>query len=191
MNALVPRLMSLLSLSIVLFFAPAIYAASVTGYVVIKDTTKFIQRIGDARLYELRPATTESSRNLDRLSDNDFLQGQGEFREGVFLLQTVDFVGLFHLLGPWQSPQDQTLVTFETYNQVSIYNPRTSGYDHMNLFGYSVAPTSGMDWQIFVSGRRSVSIASLKLESDRLTLQFINLDTGNFEQPFVLVRKTP
>ena len=174
-----------------LFFVPA-QAASVTGVVKINVEGRFLQIAGNPALFKIIPSTTEAVRNLDRLANNDFLKGQGEFRNGQFILQTVDFVGLYHLLGPWHSKSDRALVTFENYNTLSIFNPRTMGYDRVAVFDYSVAPDTGANhWKIFVSGSQSVSIASMRLEDNRMVLQFIDLETGAFEKPLVLIRRVP
>ncbi|MBX3019192.1 MAG: hypothetical protein KF767_15000 [Bdellovibrionaceae bacterium] len=167
------------------------HAASVTGVVKVKEGARYLQLPESTALFEMRPSTEEAKRNLERLADQDFYQGQGEFFGTVFLVQTVDFVGLYSLLGPWHSKQDRALVTFESYNTLSIFNPRTLGYDRVAMFDYSVAPDTGSRWKIFVSGAQSVSIATMKIERERLVLQFINLDTGAFEKPLELVRKNP
>lgn len=195
-DALAPRAVVRGGLSLLLcagltgFSTPA-EAGAVTGTVKLEDGRHYLQPSGSREWYEMRPATEEARQNLDRLQSQDYYQGQGEFFGATLLVQTVDFVGLYSLLGPWRSKQDRALVTFENYNTLSIFNPRTLGYDRVAMFAYSVAPDSGSRWKIFVSGAQSVSIASLKIEEDRLVLQFINLDTGAFEKPVELVRKSP
>lgn len=180
-----------LTLAATFGFLVAVQAASVTGSVRITPDGPFLQLTGTTQLFKIIPTTEEAVRTLGRLVHNDFLQGQGEFQSAVFLLQTVDFVGLYHLLGPWQSKQDRALVTFENFNTLSIFNPRTLGYDRVAVFDYSVAPDKDTHWKIFVAGGKSVSIASMRLESERLVLQFIDLETGAFEKPLELVRKNP
>lgn len=177
--------------ALMLTFSQLVNAASVTGFVRLTDGVRYLQLPGDTEWFEMRAATAEATRNLARLASQDFYQGQGEFSGNIFLVQTVDFVGLYDLLGPWHSKQDRALVTFEDFNTVSIFNPRTLGYDRVAVFGYSVAPDRGTGWKIFVSGAKSVSIASLRLDSNRLVLKFIDLETGAYEKPLELVRKNP
>lgn len=178
-------------LLIVLCFSSIAQAVSMTGYVKVTDQGLYLQTPGNTDWIEMRAGTAEAKRTLDRMNSQDFVQGQGDFSGSVFVMKSVDFVGLYNLLGPWHSKSDRALVNFESFNTVSIFNPRTLGYDRVAIFDYSVAPDSGSHWKMFVSGNKKVSIASLKVEQNRLVLQFINLDTGAFEKPLELVRKNP
>lgn len=167
------------------------WALSIRGHVRVKGDVHYLQLGENSPLYEIKPLTQEGSRNLERLVDNDTLQGQGEFSGNSFLLQTLDFVGLSHLLGVWHSTHDQSLVTFEDFQTVSILNARDRGPSHTLVLDYSIAPDRGDLWRIFVSGRTRVSIANMQLSSTKMILQFINLETGALEPPLELTRESP
>lgn len=174
-----------------LLASSASWAVMVNARVRVKNQIRYLQVSPETPLYEIRPLTQEASRNLERLVDNDVLRGQGEFSGDLFLLQSLDFVGLSHLLGAWHSIQDQSMVTFEDYSTLSVLNPRTLGLNRMVVFDYSVAPDRGDQWRMFVTGTRNVAIANMQLQPTRMILQFINLETGALEPPLELVRKSP
>lgn len=180
-----------LLMGFVLSLSSLAFATPINGFVKLENGIRYLQVAdGDTR-FELKSATEAVSRNIERLNENDYLQGQGDISDQTLTLNSLDFIGLAHLLGAWHSKQDRALVTFEDFTTVSIFNSRTLGFDRVSVLAYSIAPDLGNDWKFFISGNKSVSIASMRLQGDSLVLQFINLETGNFEKPLELVRTHP
>lgn len=169
-------------------------AATITGTLLQHGAGWRLQIQGVQKPLILTASTQDAKHVLSRLSTNDFIRGQGDISEGHAFIQSIDFVGLYVLLGSWHpkvDPSRMTTVTFENYTTLSVANPATLGPDQVLLLNYSLAPALAGGWQFFISTSDGISIAKMEISETDLTLRFIDLETGHFQPPLEFERRTP
>jgi hypothetical protein len=149
----------------------------------------------------LRPHDQHVARDLNRLRPGDFLSGYGVYDsvQNTLDLQTIETVGLKHLLGRWQT-HDGQIFDFHTFNQLLHYTSMISEWvNYAKTFlqtttpsksrelSYTLAPDSAKNrWAIFVADQQALLIGYVQFSPNGMLLTLINPNSGRVIQKFVL-----
>lgn len=179
--------LSVLIFSILLGSLPCFAQEQVSG---------FVHRFGGELLitlnsntgvyYRLQSSRTDTAKTLSKLATGDFVMATALVDSDLASIDvdTIDFVGLRKIIGFWNTSQRSRLMNFRSYSDLNIYDfiLNNMGEDQpassrTNL-KYTVVPSQGSEWIMFVSDNRETQMAYLNLSSSRATLRFVNSRTG-------------
>jgi hypothetical protein len=131
----------------------------------------------------VKGATFNVASILQNLDSGDWITGNAELiNADLWLITSVDFVGLQKILGNWQALAPEGLVySFRSFNQVSIrqkHSLQNNLFDSSGLLSYSIAPIDGKVWKFFLAQENSVRLANITFEGNRLILEYIEPQLG-------------
>jgi hypothetical protein len=161
--------MKTLALSLCILFSLALNSTTLASNTVTSQTCKgfisknssgyFLNGVNSKVLFRIIPRSPDVEAILAQLNNGDWISGNGvlETSERTVALQSIDFVGLHGLLGPW-IVDDSTLIfkDFETMLYKKL-NGNSINYH------YSVSPGDDGEWAIFLSDDNHTILGSLKL----------------------------
>lgn len=125
---------------------------------------------------------------LTRLSDGDLIIANGSLdtQRGVALIESVDFVGLKQIIGRWYTRDSKGIMRFNTYQDVDVISlvlaSGSATVVAQKSLKYTVSPSNGGDWIMFLSDERSTQMGSFYIKDNVATLKLFNTQTGDVSQ---------
>ncbi len=124
---------------------------------------------------------------LKKLKTGDRLSGVGEINNDKKTVQVtnIDSVGLSRLIGKWRSESE--VYEFTSFNTLTITNNDT---DEVQKIQYSITPNEEdtSQWIIFISNQQSTELALLDINSDMISLRYLDNENGDIDHTVVLDR---
>lgn len=145
------------------FFAQfAVASQAYSGFINKINSNYYFNAANSTDSYQIVPLTQEVYKSLSRLSTGDAITGNGvlDLVHHSIALETVDFVGLRRLLGPWIT-EDGVMTFRDFYNMTyRALNGRVTE------FHYSISPSEGNEWMLFLSDSTHTILATLEFDSE-------------------------
>ena len=167
-------LMKLLYFFIIIIFQFSWSAAADSFSGIIEKRPGSIHLLTPTTSYRMVALNSVVAKDLNKLQSGDYLQGYGIFnKEQEFIkVQSVDFVGLRHLLGIWES-ETQVVLNVANFSEMSVYLPAEQDPDQNRpvLLNYTVAPEAGNGWTIILHTDSEIQAGRIELEQDQLVLE--------------------
>nr|BFD66698.1 hypothetical protein HAGR004_17200 [Bdellovibrio sp. HAGR004] len=137
--------------------------------------------------YLVESESQDTEANIRRLSTGDTVTASGVLDPNscVAYIESVDYVGLKKMLGYWHSSDG--LLTVRDFNSLSFYpisvKDFQKGQDYAIIdpitYRYSVTPSTGKDWVVFLSDATSTTFATIRFNKSRATMKIYDSETGN------------
>ena len=163
-------------------------AENISGELHIENGRYFLKTLDSNTIYNLRAGSIAADLILHKLGEHDHVSGSGDLvGENDFVLQSVDFVTLFNLIGTWTSGKSRLhFIDFYSARFFAVPDPAS---DRMRSeFNYSITPSNSASWTVFFSSNARVIAASLSLHDNQLQLDFYDSNTGQITQTMTLER---
>jgi len=149
------------------------------GFLTKKGNDYFFTPKSSALFYKIAPMTPDVQASLERLENGDFVAGNGTLDtiNKNLSIESVDYVGLRKLLGPWVGT-DGTMVfkDFSTmrftprYREIKLDSGLTK---YQREFRYSVTPGDGNEWALFLSDDKSTTFATVEFTKNKVVIMKI------------------
>lgn len=130
---------------------------------------------------------SDTELSLRKLSTGDTLTASGLLDPDscTAVVESIDFVGLKKMLGYWHSSDG--LISVRDFNSLSFYpismkdfqNGQTYAEIQPVTYRYSMTPTSGKEWVLFLSDSSSTTFATIRFNKSRATMRIYDSETGN------------
>ncbi|MGZ3768903.1 MAG: hypothetical protein ACXVCP_04090 [Bdellovibrio sp.] len=163
------------------FSSVALSAQQISGKIEKINFTSFLKVPNSAvcNAYRIEANTEEAAKSIDKLSKGDALTASGvlDNRSCRVLVDSVDYVGLMDLLGYWYN--DEGYVEVHDFNSVSVYSKQLKTLNSPIEYKYSVTPSSGADWVVFLSTAESTIFATVNLKKYSATIKIYDSENGN------------
>jgi hypothetical protein len=172
-------------------------AESLAGFLIKEYGKIYLSSRTTCGRYEVVSSSADVTNNLRKLTHGDAVIATADVYTDLcqVRLQSIDYVGLRRLLGVWQS--DAGLIEIRDFSSLKIY-PR---FDNISREGslefevpmpvtyqYSVLPSPGKEWVVFLSDSKTTTFATLTLEVSTAILRTFDSDSGAMTQELHMVR---
>ncbi|MFV8259238.1 hypothetical protein ACNQKP_15635 [Bdellovibrio bacteriovorus] len=144
--------------------------------------------------YLIDTKSTDADISVRKLSTGDTLTASGVLDSSTCtaVIESVDYVGLRKMLGYWHSADG--LITVRDFNSLSFYpitlNDFQNGQSYSEVdpivYRYSMTPSDGKDWVLFLSDSTSTTFATIRFNKSRATMKIYDSDTGNVTRTLYL-----
>lgn len=142
--------------------------------------------------YQLVPKNSIVTQHMRKLASGDFVEASGRLDDGECkaFVESIEYVGLRKLLGYWYSETDG-IITFRNYSSLSFYpmNKVSGVKDESSIrtgdpitYRYSVTPSDGKEWVVFLSNAEGTRFATLMFSSKFVTMKIYDSETGAINQ---------
>lgn len=165
-------------------------AGIVSGYVIVENENHFFVDGFSPNTYEVMPSNPSVKGILDKLNSFDRIRGQANTTsDATLVLETIDFVTLRKVLGPWIDETKKVAVNFRDYKSLEF-----SRHGKVSVFTYTLSPGSGNSWKIFMSDPSKVTLGNLIVrdfpdKESELNLEILDSGTGAITETLYLKRK--
>lgn len=137
--------------------------------------------------YQIDVNSEEAAESIRKLSTGDVLTASGviEKRACLVRIDSVDYVGLKDLLGYWYSKDGYMKV--RDFTSVSVYSTVLANLKKNEPiekvaaieYRYSITPTNGTEWVLFLSTQESTTFATIKLQKKSATIKIYDSENGS------------
>lgn len=147
-------------------------------------------------VYSLLSSQSEVQDVLVKLSDGDYISGQGELSEKPSSVRmfNIEFIGLNSILGMWWT--NYGFLEVRNFSKMSFYIQNNGdGVDKTVLkknYQYSVSPSStDSNWFLFLADNDGVYLTSVYLQGHYGQMKVYNSETGATDKVIEMTRVTP
>lgn len=172
------------------FASTAISAPPISG-TIERDTTGIYLRVNDkCPRYLISSKSEDASQSIRKLSNGDTITATGllDLETCTAVVETIDYVGLKKMLGYWYS--EQGIMTVRDYTSLSFYPINIRGLQQSSDFRtadpinyrYSVTPSEGREWVVFLSDDTSTTFATIQFKNDNATMKIYDSENGNVKK---------
>ncbi len=181
--------------------AMAVAAQPVSGIIIRKGQDILLQSNDSCSYYRIETKNPDAQASLDKLSPGDSLTASGLFDKTacIAVVDSVDYVGLKRLLGLWISKEG--LISVHDFNTLSFYpesktdlkrvfeKPDDFSVGKSVQYKYSVTPSDGKEWVVFLSDDESTTFATIQFSKDLAIMKLYDSDNGNVTKTLILSRR--
>ncbi len=121
---------------------------------------------------------------LKKLDTGDLISAQGKIDKSSdsIRITQINFVGLRRLLGSWYT-ENQDIFNFINYSELELYTQKiaralVSNKTPIHNYKYSMVPSKGETWSLFVIDRKKVTVGTLRFVHDQIEINLLNQKTG-------------
>lgn len=145
--------------------------------------------------YPLTSSQSEVQDIFEKLSNGDYISGQGEIRGSPSTLHVlnIDFIGLQTILGMWWT--NYGFLEVKNFSKMSFYVQPNSETPHKAIlkknYQYSVGPSSTADWFLFLTDNAGVYLTSVYLRGHYGQMKVYNSETGAIDKVIEMTRISP
>jgi hypothetical protein len=178
------------------FTVPLVLGAqSFTGYMTKKGANYYLFPQSSENAYLVIAKNEDVTDSLKRLSTGDLVIGNGSLDtvNKRINLNTVDYVGLRRLLGPWVSVDG--LLVFKDFSTMK-FSPRRTTTNNSNAnfsfaqkeFRYTLSPSDGDEWVLFLSDDKSTTFATVEFNKKTILMKLFESESGKLLRTLKLER---
>lgn len=180
----------------------AVAAQPVSGIIARKGQDILLQSNDACSFYRLDTKNSDAQVALEKLSPGDsLLTASGLFDKDacVVSIDSVDYVGLKKMLGNWISKEG--LISVHDFKTLSFYpeaktdlkrvfeKPDDFTVGKSVQYTYSVTPSDGKEWVMFLSDTESTTFATIQFSKDVAIMKLYDSDNGNVTKTLILTRR--
>lgn len=176
------------------FAATALCAQPVAGVLAQEGTQLFISGDTFCSRYLVFAKSNEVLAHIKKLNPGDEVTASGDknFIDCSVVLETIDYVGLRRLLGMWLS--NEALIKVKDFSSLSFYPLERSSSlgQHINTYGltatsqvatavdytYSLTPSEGKEWVLFLSDSTKTLFATISLSKGSAVMKIYDSESG-------------
>lgn len=147
----------------------------------------FINGDQSCEVYKIEAQNREASVSLPKLTTGDFITASGTLETSACIakITSIDYVGLKKLLGYWYTREG--ILRVSGFNNLDFYPFESMRYGSTVVampagdpisYRYSVTPSAGREWIVFLSDAKSTTFASLQFTKTNGTLKIFDSETG-------------
>ncbi|MNK01172.1 hypothetical protein D3C87_189670 [compost metagenome] len=163
-----------------------------------KDSTGIYMQVSmQGPKFKIVTSAPDVAENLRKLSHGDFVTGNADldFDKAEMNLESIDYVGIKRLLGTWYSPEGMFEV--KTFDRLSFYPHSQLGFSKEKSyaavstpqeFHYSMSPTEGKEWVLFLSNNKSTTFATIQITRGKARLKMYDSETGVVTKTLRLIK---
>lgn len=160
-------------------------ASSVSGTLERDSLGYFLKHTGSkvCQRFQIVLNNDDTVKNLRKLSRGDLLTGLGNFNEPGCLvnIDTIDYVGLRRLIGHWVTTEG--IISIPNFHTMIFYPSGTLQSGGLLSakainYRYSMTPSTGREWVLFISDETSTFFATLQLSKNSGVLKVYDSDSG-------------
>lgn len=165
-------------------------ANSFSGELIQLQGNLFLSLPQKCNRYRLLPKNNEASAHLRKLGSGDVITATGllDHQNCQAFVESVEYVGLRRLLGYWYSKSG--IITVRDYSSLSFYpvskahlpGPLAEQTGDPITYRYSVTPSGGKEWVVFLSNAQGTSFATLRFAGRTVTMKIFDPETGDLHQ---------
>lgn len=147
--------------------------------------------------YMIETKSEETAKNLSKLSTGDSITASGflDNESCNAVIQSVDYVGLKKLIGSWYSSEG--LIVVHSHNTLTFYTAHGDTFPAQPTlssiitteYRYSLTPSDGQDWVLFLSDNSKTIFATIRLIKGIAILKFYDSETGQATKTLTLSKK--
>lgn len=140
--------------------------------------------------YLIETTTVDASQNLKKLNTGDTLTGTGilDHENCIAAVSNIDYVGLKKMLGYWYS--NDGIINVKDFECMSYYQINLKGYQNAPEYTvanpinyrYSVTPSDGREWVLFLSDATSTSFATIQFSKATATMKIYDSESGKINK---------
>ncbi|HEY8270146.1 MAG TPA: hypothetical protein VIG33_04610 [Pseudobdellovibrionaceae bacterium] len=169
------------------------------GYLTKNDGNYYFTPASADSFYKVHALTHNVEENLKRFENGDFIIGSGslEAANKKINIESVDYVGLRRLLGMWVGTDG--IMIFKDFSTMSFTPPfsgvkednkvRPSLTNYQKQFRYSMSPTDGNEWALFVSDDKGTSFATMEFSNKNVIMKIFESESGKIVRTLKLERR--
>lgn len=165
-----------------------------SGYMTKRGTAYFFTPKSSELFYKIIPVTPDVQESLDRLASGDFIAGNGSLdtTNKKLSVESVDYVGLRKLLGPWVGAEgtmvfkDFTTMRFTPRFRDINMDSRLTNYQ--KEFRYSITPSDGNEWGLFLSDDKNTTFATVEFTKNKVIMKIFESESGKIVRTLKLER---
>jgi hypothetical protein len=176
------------------FAATALCAQPVAGVLAQEGTQLFISGDMFCSRYLVAAKSNEVLAHIKKLNPGDEITASGDknFIDCSVVLESIDYVGLRRLLGMWLS--NEALIKVKDFSSLSFYPLERSSSlgQHVNNYGltstsevatavdytYSLTPSEGKEWVLFLSDSTKTLFATISLSKGSAVMKIYDSESG-------------
>lgn len=137
--------------------------------------------------FQIMANSKEVSEVIHKLSTGDSLTASGVKANDTctVYIDSVDYVGLKDLLGYWYAKEgyvkvhDFTSVSVYSLELVNLKNSKEFSNVDSIEFRYSITPSNGKEWVLFLSTAESTTFATIDLQNHLATIKIYDSENGS------------
>lgn len=188
--------MKYLMFLLIMFTTPLVLGAqSVTGFLTKTGEKYYLTPTKSSNRYVVLPESSDVISSLERLNSGDHITGHGtlDTTNKKIRLVSVDYVGLRKILGPWVG--NEGILTFKNFSTMK-FSPRLSSRSnsessrraYQKEFRYTLSPSEGDEWALFLSDEKTTTFATVEFGPRRIVLKIYESDSGRIVRTLMLER---
>lgn len=179
----------------------------VSGTLIKSGFDMYIQSDDACGKYRIDPKSEDTLNTMLKLAPGDSVTATGVFdkQNCIAAIESIDYVGLKRLLGNWMSKDG--LIYVHDFNTMSFYplgntaiadqttqpgkTSRAPGFQIVKpvLYKYSLTPSDGKEWVLFLSDAESTTFATIQFNKDIAVMKIYDSENGNVTKVMVLTRR--
>lgn len=169
-------------------------AQAFSGFMTKKGSDYFFTPKSSELFYKITTTSSDVTDSLARLDNGDFIAGNGtlDTTNKKLDIETVDYVGLRKLLGPWIG-SDGTMI-FKDFSTMR-FTPRFREFkmdsqltSYQKEFRYSITPSDGNEWGLFLSDDKSTTFATVEFTKNKVIMKIFESESGKIVRTLKLER---
>jgi hypothetical protein len=176
------------------FAATALCAQPVAGVLAQEGTQLFISGDTFCSRYLVSAKSFEVLSHIKKLNPGDEISASGDKNliDCSVVLESIDYVGLRRLLGMWLS--NEALIKVKDFKYLSFYPLERSSSlaQQLNIYGsnstsevatavdytYSLTPSEGKEWVLFLSDSTKTLFATISLSKGSAVMKIYDSESG-------------
>jgi hypothetical protein len=165
-----------------------------SGYMTKRGANYYFTPKSSELYYKIKPLTQDVKDNLSRLENGDFIAGNGtlDTTNKKLSIESVDYVGLNKILGPWIGTEGTML--FKDFSTMR-FTPRFRDINmdsrltnYQKEFRYSITPSDGNEWGLFLSDDKSTTFATVEFTKNKVIMKIFESESGKIVRTLKLER---
>lgn len=165
-----------------------------SGYLTKRGGDYYFTPKSSELYYKIVPLAFSVQDSLNRLENGDFISGNGSLDtiNKKLSIESVDYVGLRKLLGPWVGTEgtmvfkDFSTMRFTPRFREIKMDSRLTNYQ--KEFRYSISPSDGNEWALFLSDDKSTTFATVEFTKNKVIMKIFESESGKIVRTLKLER---
>lgn len=164
----------------------AFSALPLMGTVERDSTGTYLVTGQTCKRYVVDTKSEDAFKSVRKLSTGDSVTASGALDNETCtaVIESVDYVGLRKMLGHWYSAEG--IMSVRDFNSLSFYPISLKDFQNGSSYRavdpinyrYSVTPTEGKEWVLFLSDSKSTTFATIQFNKGAATMKIYDSETG-------------
>ncbi len=168
-------------------------AQPINGVLDFKYEDVFLLTNSSCKSYRLNSISSDALKTIKKLATGDSITGMGVISEAEckIELQSISYVGLKKFIGSWYGDEGmysiKDFATLIFYPISSISDPDLTNLEIIQ-YKYSLTPSSGKEWVLFLSDKTTTVFATLIINGDSAQISTYDSENGEITKTIHLTK---